>query len=299
MRLPDTLEHPTDPPPRPNGHRVATLVVVQGSEADLGAHATIGQRVVIGRDPSAELSLSDARASKRHAVVEAVEGLTGRLRYEVKDLGSTNGTAVNGKRVNGSRKLKDGDKISLAGTVIRFSLADEVEAAYQAQVEALLSTDGLTGLWAPRKFEAALDEAFRAAQTKGARLSLLVLDIDNLKAINDRHGHATGAFTIAEVGRVLAVVVGQRGTATRFGGDEFAAFLPETSAQEALAAAEEVRIKVHEHRFAREKIVVHPTVSAGVASLTKATKSVKALFDAADRALYRAKAKGKDRVEHA
>ncbi len=211
---------------RPRARKLATLLVVQGSEADLGAHASIGRRAVIGRDPGAELALCDARASKHHAAVDAIDGWGGRVRYEIRDLGSTNGTAVNGKRVAGARKLKDGDKISVAGTVLRFSIADEVDVAFQAQVEAMLSTDDLTGLRSRRRFDAALDEAVRAAKAKRRPLAMLVLDVDGLKAINDLHGHATGAFTIGEIGRLLSAVLGERGVASRFGGDEFVAFLP-------------------------------------------------------------------------
>ena len=295
MALPDTVENQIISQPAPGGRKLATVVVVQGSEADLGAHARVDRRVVIGRDPLVELSLSDARASKQHAAVELVEGLMG-ARYEVKDLGSRNGTLLNGKAVKGSRKLKDGDKISIASTVLRFSIADEVEAAFQAQVEAMLSTDSLTGLLAPRRFDAALDEALRAAAVKGVTVALLVFDIDGLKQINDRHGHATGAHTIGEVGRLLAEVLGTRGTATRFGGDEFVAFLPGFSTEMAQALAEELRERVVAHRFEREKVVVKPTLSAGVAVFPSGGSSAKALFDAADRALYRAKARGKNRV---
>jgi diguanylate cyclase (GGDEF)-like protein len=296
MALADTVEHQVITQPVATGRKLATVVVVQGSEADLGAHATIEGRVVIGRDPAAQLSLSDARASKQHAAIERVDGLGGKSRYELKDLGSTNGTSVNGKRVKSGRKLKDGDKITIAGTVLRFSIADEVEAAYQAQVEQMLSTDSLTGLLAPRRFDAALDEALRAARTKGQSLALLVLDIDDLKAINDTHGHAMGAFTIAEVGRLLAEVIGARGTATRFGGDEFAAFFPGFEAEAAVGLADELRGRVAAHAFTREKKTVRPTLSAGVAVFPTGAPAAKSLFEAADRALYRAKARGKDRV---
>jgi two-component system cell cycle response regulator len=296
MALADTVENQVITQPAETGRKLATLVVVQGSEADLGAHARVERRVVIGRDPVAELSLSDARASKHHAAVEPVEGFRGRRRYELSDLGSTNGTLVNGKRVKSPRKLKDGDKITIAGTVLRFSIADEVDAAYQAQVEAMLSTDALTGLLAPRRFDAALAEALRAAKNKVQSLALLVLDIDDLKQINDKHGHAMGAFTIGEVGRLLSSVVGARGTSTRFGGDEFVAFFPGLDAAAAVQVAEELRARIARHPFTRERKTVRPTLSAGVAVFPAGATTAKALFEAADRALYRAKARGKDRV---
>jgi two-component system, cell cycle response regulator len=298
VALADTVENQIITQPVATGRKLATLVVVQGSDADLGAHARVEHKVIIGRDPAASLSLSDARASKQHASVEPVEGFAGRLKYELTDLGSTNGTLVNGKRVKGTRRLKDGDKISIASTVLRFSIADELDAAYQEQVEAMLSTDSLTGLLAPRRFDAALDEALRAARSKGQTLSLLVLDIDDLKQINDKHGHAMGAFTIGEVGRLLAAVTGNRGTATRFGGDEFVAFFPGLDDQATVQIAEDLRARISRHTFKLDKKTVKPTVSAGIAVFPTGAATGKALFEAADRALYRAKARGKDRVAH-
>lgn len=295
--LPDTLEHEALKQPLAPRQTLATLVVVQGSEADLGAHARVEGRVRIGRDPQAELTLSDARASKQHAAVEVVASRGGRVRYEVQDLGSTNGTLLNGKKVKGRQRLKDGDKLTLASTVLRFALADEVDASFHAQVEAMLSMDELTGLLAHRRFEAALDEAIKTAHARGGPLALLVLDLDGLKAINDAHGHATGASTIGQVGRLLTAVLAGRGIATRFGGDEFVAFLPGLDRAAGAKVAEELRARVAAHHFERAGVVVHPTVSIGVAAFPETAMASSALFEAADRALYRAKTKGRNRVE--
>lgn len=273
----------------------ATVVVVQGSEADLGAHARVDRPTVIGRDPAAELTLNDPGASKQHARIELVEE-NGDVSYYLHDLGSTNGTEVNGKKVKGPFPLRDSDKISLGGTVLRFVLADEIDAAFHAQVDAMLSTDDLTGLLAYRRFDAALEDALKLAQAKHTPLSLLVLDLDGLKGVNDVHGHAMGAFTIGQVGRLLANVLGARGTATRFGGDEFVAFLPGLGREEATKLAETIRQRVAAQKFTREGVTVTVTVSIGVASFPERAQDAKKLFDAADRALYRAKARGKNQV---
>lgn len=273
----------------------ATVVVVQGSEADLGAHARIDRRTVIGRDPAAELTLNDPGASKQHACIELTEE-DGEITYHLHDLGSTNGTEVNGKKVKGTFPLRDSDKISIAGTVLRFVLADEIDAAFHAQVDAMLSTDDLTGLLAYRRFDAALEDALKLAKAKNTPLTLLVLDLDGLKGINDVHGHATGAFTIGQVGRLLASVLGKRGIATRFGGDEFVAFLPGLGREAATQLAEEIRQRVASAQFTREGVTVKVTVSIGVASFPERAQDAKKLFDAADRALYRAKARGKNQV---
>ncbi len=295
--LNDTLEHPVPKKAPPGGGRAqATVVVVQGSDADLGAHARVETRVVIGRESRSALSLADPGVSKQHAAIEAVEGLGGRVSYHLHDLGSTNGTLVNGAKVKRPRKLKDGDKITVAGTVLRFMVGDSIDAAFLAQVDAMLSTDELTGLLARRRFDASLDEALRTAQANGTKVALLVLDVDGLKAINDAHGHAMGAFTIAQVGRLLAEVVGRQGVATRFGGDEFVAFLPGLDRAAGVAVAEALRARVAAHRFSREGVTVGATLSIGVAVFPDRARSAQALFEAADRALYRAKAAGKNQV---
>ena len=292
----DTLQHVVAKPAVPVERPQATVVVVQGSDADLGGHARVMSRAVIGRDPVAELSLTDPGASKQHAAIEVVEEAGGEVSYHLHDLGSKNGTQVNGKLVKGAYPLRDGDKIAIAATVLRFVLADAIDAAFHAQVDAMLSTDDLTGLLAYRRFEAALEDALKIAQAKNTPLTLLVLDLDGLKAINDVHGHATGAFTIGQVGRLLANVLGTRGTATRFGGDEFVAFLPGMDRAAGTEIAETIRQRVAAEKFTRETITVTCTVSIGVASFPERAQDAKKLFDAADRALYRAKARGKNQV---
>lgn len=295
--LSDTLQTPIA---NPDGAAVerpqATVVVVQGSEADLGAHARVETKAVIGREPTAELTLMDPGASKQHAVIESIEEAGGEVSYHLRDLGSKNGTLVNGKKVNGVFPLRDGDKIAISNTVLRFTLADAIDAAFHAQVDAMLSTDSLTGLLAYRRFQASLEDALRTAKAKGTPLGLLVLDLDGLKSINDTHGHAMGAFTIGRVGRLLAEVLGTRGVATRFGGDEFIAYLPGMDKAAARLVAEEFRARVAAEKFTREKVTVAVTVSIGCAAFPERAVESKKLFEAADRELYRAKARGKNQV---
>jgi diguanylate cyclase (GGDEF)-like protein len=284
------------PATAPGERPQATVVVVQGSEADLGAHSRVETKAVIGREPTAELTLMDPGASKQHAVIEAVEEVGGEVSYHLRDLGSKNGTTVNGKRVQGVFPLRDGDKIAISTTVLRFTLADAIDAAFHAQVDAMLSTDSLTGLLAYRRFQASLEDALRTATAKSTPLSLMVLDLDGLKAINDTHGHAMGAFTIGRVGKLLAEVLGTRGVATRFGGDEFIAYLPGMEKAAARQVAEEFRARVAAEKFTREQVTVTVTVSIGVASFPERAQDSKKLFEKADRELYRAKARGKNQV---
>ena len=110
------------------------------------------------------------------------------------------------------------------------------------------------------------------------------------------HGHDMGAFVIGEAGHVIGAQVEGRGFATRFGGDEFAAAFPGVSIDAAVAIAEEVRAAVVAHVYEKDGVRVHPGLSCGVAAIPGDGADAESLFQAADKAMYRAKRAGKNRV---
>jgi diguanylate cyclase (GGDEF)-like protein len=122
------------------------------------------------------------------------------------------------------------------------------------------------------------------------------MDLDGIKAINDRHGHLFGAYTISETGKLIGRIVQGRGFAARFGGDEFVATLPDHDLEKAAAVAEEIRAKVAQHPFSYEAIPLQPGISIGVAAFPKDGTDATELFRHADEALYLAKRSGKNRV---
>ena len=271
--------------------QLAALVVLQGSESDIGTHVKIDRPVTIGRDPSVELPLQDDGISRRHCRIVLSDG-----KYWLEDLRSTNGTLLNGERVSQKRELKAGDRIYLGACVLKFTHDDDIEVGYHAQMDALVGTDDLTGLIAKRRFDAAYVRALDAARALKKPLAILVLDLDGLKQINDAHGHPVGAHTIAEVGKIIGAVVAPHGAACRFGGDEFAAFLPGLTTADGMAFGESIRRWIHQHRFEKDGAIVKPTISIGVAAFPEDGRSADVLFRKADQALYRAKKTGRDRV---
>jgi two-component system, cell cycle response regulator len=275
------------------GKRFAALTVVQGAEVDLGAQAVCEQAVTIGRDADIELPLRDGSISRRHCRVEHDPEQD---RYVLHDLGSTNGTRLNGARVGEPVPLADGDKIFLGATVVKFGYADELDARYQAWLESLAATDALTGLLSTRKFDAGFRLALEEARDAHAPLGVLVMDLDGLKQINDAHGHQMGGHILTEVAGVLRGVLGGRGELCRFGGDEFVAYLPGLDEAAALEVAERARTAVAENRFTREGVSLSTSISIGVAAFPGAGADTDELFRAADSALYRAKAAGRNCV---
>jgi diguanylate cyclase (GGDEF)-like protein len=274
-------------------HRFASLTVVQGAEADLGLHVRCDRPITLGRDPDVELPLRDGSASRRHCRVER-DADTGN--YVLRDLGSTNGTQVNGLRVKDAVPLAEGDKVFLGASVVKFSYADDIDTEYQQKLEEMVATDALTGLMSRRRFDAAFDAAAEAARAEGSALSVLVMDMDGLKQINDTHGHDMGGFTISEVAQLIRAVLEGHGETCRYGGDEFVAFLPNHGRTEAMQLAERIRDGVATHVFEKGGVRVHPTISIGVAAAPNDGDEPHTLFRAADSALYRAKAAGKNQV---
>ena len=270
----------------------AALVVLQGSSGDIGTYVVVDKPITMGRDPAVELALHDEGISRRHCRVAPRDDV-----FVLEDLSSTNGTLLNGERVADQPIiLAPGDRIYLGACVIKFTHADALEVGYHAQMDTLIGTDDLTGLIAKRRFDVAYLRAIENARVQNEELAVLMLDLDGLKLINDTHGHPVGAHTIAEVGKVIGVSVGEAGAACRFGGDEFAVFLPGYGKADAKKLGDKIRESVAAHRFEKDGAVVKPTLSIGLAAFPDDGQTPDALLAKADAALYRAKRAGRDRV---
>jgi diguanylate cyclase (GGDEF)-like protein len=165
-----------------------------------------------------------------------------------------------------------------------------------AELKRLAVTDSLTGIANRRQFMETLEGEVARSRRHGRPLSLLMLDIDHFKQINDRWGHATGDEAIKAT--ALACLDGIRtiDLAARVGGEEFAILLPETPMDAAGLVADRVRQNVAAVRLPREAGEVGLTCSIGVSQLTADDVSLETLLTRADQALYRAKAGGRNRV---
>jgi len=265
------------------------LVVLSGNE--MGTRYRVERTISIGRDPTSELTLTDAGVSWQHARIED-RGDS----WTLVDLGSTNGTTVNGQSIKSERVLSPNDKIVFGRTVVRFEVQDAVDQAYDEVVQRLLHIDDLSGLYVRRRFDGELASLLEAAKAGHHSVGMLVMDLDGVKGINDTHGHLFGAYVIGEAGRVIGRVLAKRGIAARFGGDEYIAAISPATAEETVAVGEEIRAAVASHRFEREGQVLKPGISIGVATYPDDAREARTLFQRADEALYRAKQAGKNRV---
>jgi diguanylate cyclase (GGDEF)-like protein len=279
-------------------HKRASPSILVIAGPDVGLRLRLDRSIDVGRDPTGALPLRDESVSWRHLRVED----RGSGEWAAVDLGSTNGVLVNGNLCN-EAPLRPGDRLILGKTILEFQVADAIQEEFAEQVEKLLHRDELSGLWVKRRFDAQLETAVAAVRAGSIRsVSVVVMDLDGVKAINDTHGHEMGAFVIGEAGHVIGRALGDRGFATRFGGDEYAAALTGgaggvgVSKAEAVDIAESIRRAVVSHVYEKDSIRVYPGMSCGVAAVPDDADDAESAFRAADLAMYRAKRAGKNQV---
>jgi diguanylate cyclase (GGDEF)-like protein len=251
-----------------------------------------GTTLEIGRSGAVGISLPEVMSiSRKHA----------RLRYvgpvvTVEDLGSTNGTYVNGSPIHGRTVLRSGDRFQTAAVHFKFLHEQDVESAYHLAIYELVAKDGLTEIYNKRKYEEEVQREFSRAQRHQRPLSLVIFDLDEFKRINDNYGHLCGDFILKQVASLARDLVRPEQVLARVGGDEFVILSPETTGEgaEALASKLRDRIVAYDHRYGDIKINV--SCSFGVAELTKEMATPQDLYQAADQALLQSKRSGRNRV---
>jgi diguanylate cyclase (GGDEF)-like protein len=174
------------------------------------------------------------------------------------------------------------------------SIAVENGKLYE-KMEQMATTDGLTGLFNHRVFQEKLDEALARTQRSGKKLSMILLDIDRFKKVNDTHGHPVGDAVLKGVAEVLKDGARAVDTVARYGGEEFAVIMEETEQAGAKVKAERIREEVKKVVFASDQGRFTVTVSAGIATYPDDAKEKEEIVLRADEALYHSKRGGRDR----
>lgn len=165
------------------------------------------------------------------------------------------------------------------------------------RAEALSVTDDLTRLYNSRYLNLVLRRETKRASRSGRPLSLLFIDLDGFKAVNDNHGHQSGSKALVEAAALIRGSARETDVVARFGGDEFSIILPDTGREGAVSVAERVRDRMSAHKFlASDGLAVHLTASIGVATLPDVAGSTEELVRAADMAMYRVKESGKNGI---
>ena len=164
------------------------------------------------------------------------------------------------------------------------------------EIQELSITDGLTGAYVRRYFLERFKEEQLRSKQNNLPLSFLLIDIDNFKVYNDTYGHMAGDSILKEVAKILKLSLRQIDMCARYGGEEFCIMLPETSKEKAYAVSERIRAHVERQRLKACNERLHCTISIGISSYPEDAGHITNLIDKADKALYVAKAKGKNRT---
>jgi diguanylate cyclase (GGDEF)-like protein len=223
-----------------------------------------------------------------------VRGLAALKIFPLRAGESTVGTLVCGARKEGA--LPEAAQRELSMLALQAADALVRTRLYQ-QMERLATTDGLTGLLNRRTFNAQLEKRLREAQRYRRPLSLLLLDVDHFKKVNDAHGHPAGDAVLRGVARIAQHDARETDIVARYGGEEMALVLPETDGRGAVVIAERIRARVAAASHATEQGPIQVTISIGVATWPGGGEDPEALIERADKALYRAKQGGRNRVE--
>jgi diguanylate cyclase (GGDEF)-like protein len=272
---------------------VCTITVLAGSQR--GAVFTLDddEDLVFGRG-NVDAQIDDAGLSRNHARVFRKGD-----KVYIQDLSSTNGTFCEGKRVIKSMALNSGDRILLGkNVVLRFTMQDPLEQRLAEELYLWTVKDPLTGIHNRRHLIDRLAGEYAFAIRHKSPLSLLIIDVDEFKQLNDTMGHRAGDALLSVIARFLERIVRTEDLAARYGGDEFVLVLRAIQHESAMTVAHRIRQSIEALSVPWEDGQIAATISIGVATLSSSThyEGPDELLEAADKALYRAKADGRNRV---
>jgi len=265
----------------------AYLIVLTGTEVGQMFKLS-NESMVIGRTDDADISLHDDGVSRTHARVWIDDD-----GVHIEDLGSRNGTYCNATRIQ-KASLDDGDKIQVGrATVLRFTYQDELDESFSRQMYDSALSDPLTQAVNRRHLLERIDSELSYALRHQAPLSVVMLDFDHFKDINDQHGHLAGDQALATLAQCIRGQIRNEDIFGRYGGEEFMVVCRGIRQAQAAIMAERLRASIAGLVLQHDGQEVRVTASFGVAGLPEVpARTVSDLITAADTALFAAKDAG-------
>jgi len=267
------------------------LVVLHGG--DIGKRYPLEKsEMVLGRSSKAEICVDAEGISRRHARLFLRAG-----HVYIEDCGSTNGTFVNDQKIT-ETQLNDGDYVKVGDTVMKMVSGSSIEAKFQDDMYRRTTIDSLTQAFNKRYFLQCLDDELKRCLRYGRQVSLAMFDIDHFKKVNDTYGHQAGDTVLRDLAKNVADLVRVNDVFCRYGGEEFAIILPESSVEDAVIACEKIRSAIESFKFSHDGTPIAITISIGVKTLDPSAGDVtpNQMIEAADKLLYVAKQEGRNRV---
>ena len=275
-------------------NRPARALLLRMDGVHAGSVFTVEQLpCTIGRHATNTLHIDEESISRFHArICREEQG------FFLEDLQSRNGTSVAGKRIT-RHPLKDGDGLTFGAQVaFRFSVADSHAERLLRRLYESSTRDALTGAYNRAHFDERLRAEIAFASRHAAEMSLVMIDIDHFKRVNDTFGHQAGDVVLKELVKLSQKTLRTEDVFARFGGEEFAVILRGTNLDGAFKLAERLRVALKQSLVQYEGRIITATLSAGCASLLccESPASPSDFIRIADRRLYLAKTGGRNRV---
>ena len=269
-------------------------VLIVGSGVERGRVMVLESgRSVLGRNPTCDLRIALRGVSREHAVLElSAAGL-----ISIADAGSTNGTYVNDLRLENRAMLGEGDVVRL-GPEARLQLTwlEEAELALRLEQYEHAIHDTLTRIANRRYFETNLGQVLARSAATPHPFGVVLFDLDHFKRINDTYGHVAGDMVLREVAYRVNVILREDTRLCRYGGEEFAVVMA-ADPREIATVAERIRSEVESLALDWRGNGIGVTASVGVVTVHRCDGlEAAALMEVVDRALYRAKLMGRNRV---
>ncbi len=294
------LEPPARPPPALSAEECAPgtapiLVVIHTREAHLLGRRFVLDRspILVGRGAENHIVLQDASVSPRHAHLEGCDAA-----WWCVDDGSMDGLYIGDQRTTGRGPLARGSRIGIGSTIFKFLSGRGLEAQYHEEIYRLTVCDGLTQVYRERYLFEALDKEILRAQRRGSTLALLMIEVDELGALDGSNELPNmGDRVLREVASLLRRSVPREGILARYGDERFVMVLPERTLETARAVAENLCEKVANSPLAVGPRGLRATVCIGGAQQRGDDRAGADILERASRALQVAKGRGRSQLE--
>lgn len=277
------------------GEAPPCLILLVGPANQVGRQWPIEKSdYIIGRAVSANVQIEDKSLSKSHAKLVLKAG-----EVSIIDLESTNKTVVNAKVISPLQphRLDNNDQIKTGNVIFKFLEKGNIETVSVAQTFGRGMTDQLTGINNRGALNAQAVELFNKSRILGAPFSIMVFDIDYFKKTNDTYGHAGGDTVLKELSRVIRdTQIRGNDFFARYGGEEFCILFLGSPFKQVQEIAERIRKTIQDHAFEHKDGKIPVTISVGLSTIAEADQGWNETFERADKALYRAKNEGRNRV---
>ena len=250
------------------------------------------QHNIIGRVEDADICLDSPTVSRKHAEIR----FDNRNGIFIKDLNSSNGTYVNGKKIT-EADLREGDIFSIGIYKLKVASLSKHDTIFFQRMMDNAEKDSLTGMYNKGFITKFLDSAITQSGHLKKLVSIAMVDIDHFKSINDTYGHIAGDAVLKDIAAVFCTYLRSADKYGRFGGEEFLIIFDRTSLHDAQIISERIRKMVMEHKTVYENQPITVTISIGLASNENSQiNDAKALIKRADEKLYLAKKNGRNQV---